>query len=325
MCPACNAHNYRDKTACYRCHGPKLSMPLLPQQNLAMGMAMGMGGGMGGAMGGGTGGSMGYGMGSAQSNFRVGDWMCPSCNAHNYKSKTACFKCKLPKQQNLLNNANISALVGQLGAGGGNQQQLVNLLLGAAAAAGGRSKVPANFRPGDWMCPGCEGHNYNNKDFCFKCNAGKPKNAEANSLAMAGGVPPNFRKGDWLCGSCNAHNYQSKSSCYKCGADKSGATVGAEGEVRAPPPIKSEGKLGGEAKNTVSEVKATEKGGGEGSKGEEGKGGTKEVKEEAPTGEVAKKEREVESGAQTKNEGEVQEGHGKEASVTIPAETSGLE
>mmetsp|Transcript_18420 Transcript_18420/g.37184 ORF Transcript_18420/g.37184 Transcript_18420/m.37184 type:complete len:109 (+) Transcript_18420:102-428(+) len=26
-------------------------------------------------------------------NFRAGDWLCKKCNAHNYASKTACYKC----------------------------------------------------------------------------------------------------------------------------------------------------------------------------------------------------------------------------------------
>lgn len=32
-------------------------------------------------------------------NFREGDWMCPSCSAHNYASKSSCHKCGKPKPQ----------------------------------------------------------------------------------------------------------------------------------------------------------------------------------------------------------------------------------
>ena len=30
-------------------------------------------------------------------NMRPGDWMCPSCNNHNYADKVRCNRCKMPK------------------------------------------------------------------------------------------------------------------------------------------------------------------------------------------------------------------------------------
>jgi len=108
----------------------------------------------------------------------------------------------------------ISSLSGQAGANG----QIAKLLL--SASQGPPVKVPASFRPGDWICPKCKAHNYKSKDKCFKCSEPKPINAEKDSLALVGGVPPNFRVGDWLCDNCNAHNYASKNRCYKCNALK---------------------------------------------------------------------------------------------------------
>ena len=29
--------------------------------------------------------------------FKPGDWAYPSCQAHNFLSRTACFKCSIPK------------------------------------------------------------------------------------------------------------------------------------------------------------------------------------------------------------------------------------
>lgn len=29
--------------------------------------------------------------------YKPGDWECPSCKAHNYASRLACFRCRLPK------------------------------------------------------------------------------------------------------------------------------------------------------------------------------------------------------------------------------------
>eukprot|EP00466_Bigelowiella_natans_P016874 jgi/Bigna1/142412/aug1.70_g17120 len=33
-------------------------------------------------------------------SFKHGDWMCPKCNAHNFASRKACFKCSAHKPQN---------------------------------------------------------------------------------------------------------------------------------------------------------------------------------------------------------------------------------
>jgi hypothetical protein len=56
------------------------------------------GGGGGGFSGGGGGGGFGGGGGGGGgSGPRPGDWPCPQCGANNFASKTACFKCGVPK------------------------------------------------------------------------------------------------------------------------------------------------------------------------------------------------------------------------------------
>ena len=46
-----------------------------------------------GMMGGGYGYQQQSGQQQLPPNFKEGDWMCPKCNAHNFRDKDQCFKC----------------------------------------------------------------------------------------------------------------------------------------------------------------------------------------------------------------------------------------
>lgn len=204
-------------------------------------------------------------------DFRPGDWLC-ACSAHNYASKSACFKCKLPRevsggsaqqpgfpqqQQQYQSQAYSSfgngGIVGGLGAGLGaygnggvagfgapdsnepdyggqfaqqlrydgfqGSQNPLQALAGFDTAslfsnALSSAPLPANFRPGDWLCA-CGNHNYAIRTSCGKC--GKVK-----AGAVGNSLPGNFRPGDWMC-KCGNHNYQSRSVCGKCQEPKDSA------------------------------------------------------------------------------------------------------
>eukprot|EP00124_Ichthyophonus_hoferi_P001262 Ihof_evm10s61 gene=Ihof_evmTU10s61 len=83
ICRSCTNHNFARNTTCRRCgagNGPQ--MPQMPP------VAPGM-----------PGGPMGM---SEQGRplpptFRAGDWMCNTCNAHNYASRTTCRECDAGK------------------------------------------------------------------------------------------------------------------------------------------------------------------------------------------------------------------------------------
>ena len=112
----------------------------------------GRGGGRGGDRRGGynsggynSGGRGGRGSGG-RGGSRPGDWPCPACGANNFASKTACFKCGIPKP----------------GGNGGHSHD---------HDGGNRG---GNVRPGDWPCPSCNANNYANKTACFKCGIPKP-------------------------------------------------------------------------------------------------------------------------------------------------------
>jgi len=209
-------------------------------------------------------------------DFRPGDWLC-TCGAHNYASKSACFKCKMPRdastsqqpgfhqpqqqqqsyQSQNYNSFSAGGLPGLGGLGGyGNgmsgfgiqepeqqdfrqfQQQMgfgdyrdgFDFRGGGGIPAVSQNPLqglgfdpsilfpsvglPANFRPGDWLCA-CGNHNYAIRTACGKCGKVKPG-------AVGGNLPGNFRPGDWMC-KCGNHNYQSRTVCGKCQDSKDNA------------------------------------------------------------------------------------------------------
>merc|ERR1712216_715012 len=96
--------------------------------------------------------------GEKGSNFRPGDWICPSCGNHNYASKVACNKCGMPKaadMQSQILTSVAQAWMGQQGWGGGV------------------STSGQQMRPGDWECKACGNVNYASREVCNKC--GVPK------------------------------------------------------------------------------------------------------------------------------------------------------
>jgi hypothetical protein len=162
--------------------------------------------------GGGKGGGKGYGKGWQ----RPGDWFCSACQAHNYATRTICFRCAAPKQP--------AAVV----------QQMSYNPYGAGPM----------MQAGDWPCGHCGGHNYASRMACFRCAAPKTVAVQGGAYApvfqqfgrgmgsggrgMGGGRAGGRggfhvyepRPGDWNCGHCGAHNFATRSACYKCFAAK---------------------------------------------------------------------------------------------------------
>ena len=139
---------------------------------------------------------------------RPGDWTCPNCHAHNFASRSVCFKCKNPK-------------VGGSGGGGPSFGSGASGDLGSKAPEPASGPTAGNFRPGDWICTGCRAHNFASRSACFKCKmrkAGSESAAAASSGAASSGgsARENFRSGDWICNNCGAHNFASRAACFKC-------------------------------------------------------------------------------------------------------------
>ncbi|CAI2174267.1 12414_t:CDS:2 [Funneliformis geosporum] len=119
----------------------------------------------------------------SKNRLRPGDWVCPTCQFHNFASRRTCFKCNAM-------NPNPSPVPG----------------------------TPPNFTLGDWMCPTpqCNFHNYASRTQCLRCGTFKPQGMY--------GPPPSanmsFRPGDWICPnpSCVFQNFASRTICMRCGA-----------------------------------------------------------------------------------------------------------
>merc|ERR1712083_823029 len=100
--------------------------------------------------------------------------MCPSCNNHNYASKSVCNKCGYPKPE-------VTTYGACRGGGKGAAHASPYGAFGASAPPPPTSAPPAHVMA----------------QFAGGSGKGLPKGST-------------WREGDWVCGSCNNYNYASK-------------------------------------------------------------------------------------------------------------------
>lgn len=76
---------------------------------------------------------------------------------------------------------------------------------------------PEGGRPGDWLCPGCQHHNWSFRSICQKCFTDKSgvKTAEEPQ-----------KPGDWNCSGCAHLNYAFRNTCQRCHSPKPYAASG---------------------------------------------------------------------------------------------------
>jgi len=111
-------------------------------------------------------------------NRRPGDWDCPACMAHNFSSRSECFKCGIMKP------GGVSRRPGDWWCGkcnGHNYAYRVDCFKCGADKAEGHSEPNASGnngyggrRAGDWDCPNCNAHCFASRMECFKCGEPKP-------------------------------------------------------------------------------------------------------------------------------------------------------
>jgi len=111
-------------------------------------------------------------------NRRPGDWDCPACVAHNFASRSECFKCGMMKP------GGVTRRPGDWWCGkcnGHNYAYRVDCFKCGADKAEGNSEPRANGtlpyggrRAGDWNCPNCNAHCFASRMECFKCGEPKP-------------------------------------------------------------------------------------------------------------------------------------------------------
>ncbi|KAL5185961.1 hypothetical protein HKD37_05G011926 [Glycine soja] len=75
----------------------------------------------------------------------AGDWFC-NCGAHNYASRSSCYRCGAIKDYYCSG-------------------------YGTKSGEYGSYTFPLGWKNGDWLCPriGCGVHNYARRTECFKC------------------------------------------------------------------------------------------------------------------------------------------------------------
>ncbi|KAM0933339.1 putative Zinc finger, RanBP2-type [Dioscorea sansibarensis] len=147
-CRSCNHLNFSRRDSCQRCGDPRSANDRGDYSSF-------------GSRGGGS--SFGF----TGSDVRPGDWYC-SCGAHNFASRSSCFKCGAFKED--------SAVTGGGGGGGGFDSDMPRRGYGFGSGGGARS----GWKSGDWICTrsGCNEHNFASRMECFRCNAPRESGTE---------------------------------------------------------------------------------------------------------------------------------------------------
>ncbi|KAI9106092.1 hypothetical protein DFS34DRAFT_46384 [Phlyctochytrium arcticum] len=146
-------------------------------------------------------------------NMKPGDWICGSCQTHNFASRSLCFSCQAPGRP--------------------------------GATSGGFGVGPATgMKPGDWLCPRptCKFQNFSSRQECMRCGSQKPGTTAGGAGVMAGhgrptqGVPSKVLPGDWFCNQCNINNFASRTRCMQCGGPNTGGgrTIDRPGDWSCP-------------------------------------------------------------------------------------------
>ncbi|PKI69595.1 TATA-binding protein-associated factor 2N-like isoform X1 [Punica granatum] len=142
-CRSCYHLNFQRRDSCQRCGEPR------PGDR-------GDYGGFGGR------GSSPFGIYNTGPDVRPGDWYCTigNCGAHNFASRSSCFKCGAMKDDSIggrFDGSDMSRMRG-FGFGGGGSS-------GSSSRSG--------WKPGDWICTrsGCNEHNFASRTECFRCYA----------------------------------------------------------------------------------------------------------------------------------------------------------
>ncbi|KAI3792044.1 hypothetical protein L2E82_05913 [Cichorium intybus] len=147
-CRSCQHLNFQRRDSCQRCgearHG-------------------GGGGGFGG-----RGSINASAFGFTGPDVRPGDWYCNvgNCGAHNFASRSSCFKCGAFKDDLASSGGGGGVFDGDMSRGRG-------FGFGGGSGGGGGGSSRSGWKSGDWICgrPGCNEHNFASRMECFRCNA----------------------------------------------------------------------------------------------------------------------------------------------------------
>ncbi|XP_039125529.1 TATA-binding protein-associated factor 2N-like isoform X2 [Dioscorea cayenensis subsp. rotundata] len=147
-CRSCSHLNFSRRDSCQRCSEPRSANDRGDYASFGGGRSSG-----------------GSSFGFTGSDVRPGDWYC-SCGAHNFASRSSCFKCGAFKEDSAM-----------AGGSGGFDGDMPRRGYGFGGGGGGR----AGWKSGDWICTrsGCNEHNFASRMECFRCNAPRDSGTEA--------------------------------------------------------------------------------------------------------------------------------------------------
>ncbi|XP_047328543.1 RNA-binding protein involved in heterochromatin assembly dri1-like [Impatiens glandulifera] len=164
-CRSCFHLNFQRRDSCQRCGDPKpVLVGQLDHYAAATFGALRASSGVSGS----SNSPFGFSIGP---DVRPGDWYCTvgNCGAHNFASRSSCFKCGAFK----LDHADSPAT-------GFDAADMARGRSGFGAAAFAAFSSPGNiinsrssWKSGDWICTrsGCNEHNFASRMECFRCNA----------------------------------------------------------------------------------------------------------------------------------------------------------
>lgn len=141
---------------------------------------------------------------------KPGDWYC--CEYLNFGSRTTCLKCGNSKpsmiemieiKPDMIEMIEVKPDMIDLIEVKPNTIDLIEI-----KPIGSKFSI----KPGDWMCPACNEHNFSSRNKCYKCYLPKNKTPATGNREM--------KPGDWKCAGCNEHNFASRTNCFKCGSNK---------------------------------------------------------------------------------------------------------
>ncbi|KAJ4826585.1 hypothetical protein Tsubulata_008534 [Turnera subulata] len=155
-CRACQHLNFQRRDSCQRCGEPR------PGER----------GDLYGSFGGGRGGGSSS-FGFTGPDVRPGDWYCTvgNCGAHNFASRSTCFKCGVSKDDH-------SSSAGSFDA----DMSSSRAFRGYGFGGGGSTSRPG-WKSGDWICTrsGCNEHNFASRTECYRCNAPRESGSNKSS------------------------------------------------------------------------------------------------------------------------------------------------
>jgi len=111
-------------------------------------------------------------------NMMFGDWMCGSCDQHNFARRDTCYKCGKPRDSTKGDSVPLHQLQER---GGGGPASLPPPR--GPPGVENRPKLPPTAHLGDWICPQCHAHNFAVRDTCFKCACSRHGSAEQTVTA----------------------------------------------------------------------------------------------------------------------------------------------